>query len=133
MVFVAWIRGLAHFQTTLGPARPLAITWNGAGAWLIFSQSPQVMIEHLSCPGRSGTNEISRAKFFDGPKRSRMSHIALTTSIFVSSLRPPMLYVSPAMPRSNACKRSSMIAYIQPIGNIASLARDLFPSRPMPE
>src|SRR5947207_13824624 len=26
----------------LGPAQPLAITWNGAGAWLIFSQSRQV-------------------------------------------------------------------------------------------
>src|SRR5947207_13883761 len=26
----------------LGPAQPLAITWNGAGAWLIFLQSRQV-------------------------------------------------------------------------------------------
>src|SRR5665811_964914 len=26
----------------LGPAQPLGITWNGAGAWLIFSQSRQV-------------------------------------------------------------------------------------------
>ena len=26
----------------LGPAQPRAITWNGAGAWLIFSQSRQV-------------------------------------------------------------------------------------------
>src|SRR4030081_1108346 len=26
----------------LGPAQPLAITWKGAGAWLIFSQSRQL-------------------------------------------------------------------------------------------
>src|ERR1700709_2883263 len=26
----------------LGPAHPRGITWNGAGAWLIFSQSRQV-------------------------------------------------------------------------------------------
>src|SRR2546421_12296588 len=26
----------------LGPAQPLATAWNGAGAWLIFSQSRQV-------------------------------------------------------------------------------------------
>jgi hypothetical protein len=26
----------------LGPARPLAITWKGAGAWLIFSHTRQV-------------------------------------------------------------------------------------------
>ena len=32
----------------LGPAQPLAITWNGAGAWLIFSQSRQVNFSRIS-------------------------------------------------------------------------------------
>ncbi len=27
--------------SSLGPAQPLATAWNGAGAWLIFSQSRQ--------------------------------------------------------------------------------------------
>jgi len=28
--------------SSLGPAQPLATAWNGAGAWLIFSQSRQL-------------------------------------------------------------------------------------------
>ncbi len=31
-----------HHRQQAGPGQPLAITWNGAGAWLIFSQSRQV-------------------------------------------------------------------------------------------
>ena len=31
----------------LGPAQPRASTWNGAGAWLIFSQSRQVNFSRM--------------------------------------------------------------------------------------
>ncbi|MDA9414161.1 hypothetical protein XH81_04770 [Bradyrhizobium sp. CCBAU 25360] len=27
-----------HHRSKLGPAQPRAMTWNGAGTWLIFSQ-----------------------------------------------------------------------------------------------
>jgi hypothetical protein len=31
-----------YHRQQAGPAQPLPITWNGAGAWLIFSQSRQL-------------------------------------------------------------------------------------------
>jgi hypothetical protein len=39
-----------------------------------------------------------------GSTRSRMSHIIITTSMFVYSLRPPTLYVSPTMPAHSTVK-----------------------------
>jgi hypothetical protein len=59
----------------LGPAQPRAVTWNGAGAWLIFSQSRQVTF-----PGHAG----SPSSCAGSPPR-----VSVTSSPSLRSRAPP--------------------------------------------
>ena len=59
----------------LGPAQPLGITWNGAGAWLIFSQSRQV--------------NFSRTVSTNLNRRGISSSVLVTSSPILASRDPP--------------------------------------------
>jgi hypothetical protein len=71
----------------LGPAQPLAITWNGAGAWLIFSQSRQVNFSRtcwitFHCRGMTSSVSVMSSPSFDSlddPQQGQLSGAGITT------------------------------------------------------
>ena len=71
---------LPNFSNTimasrLGPAHPLATAWNGAGAWLIFSQSRQV--------------NFSRTVSITFHRRGVVSSVCVTSSPSLRRRLPP--------------------------------------------
>src|SRR6266404_9442492 len=71
---------LAYFSTNiianrLGPAKPRAIAWNGAGGWLIVSQERQL--------------NFSRTCFVTNHCRGTTSSVSVTSSPIFDSFVPP--------------------------------------------
>src|SRR5437763_9671421 len=71
----------------LGPAKPRGVTWNGAGGWVILSQSRHENFSRtvwitFHCRGMtSSVSVISSPSFesFDDPQQGQFSGAAITT------------------------------------------------------